>query len=908
MTAKLFYWSVMLFSFYFLSSCSDNSKKRFIIGVSQCSDDEWRDKLNHEIAQEAMYRGNIDVIFKTANDNNQKQIKDIDELIAQNIDLLIVSPNESAPITKAVEKAFDHNIPVIVSDREIRSEKYTAYIGPDNYEIGVLAGNFIVDFLKGKGNIVEIKGTEGASPTIERHKGFMSVVENYEMIKVIYSESGSFLEKAGEKKMQDALNLYNDIDLVFCHNDRMAKGAYRAAKVRGRERDITFVGIDALAEDGYGVDMVLNGMLKATFVNATGGDKIMDLAMNILHGKTVMRKTTLPTTQVDSRNAKILKLQSDYANEQNNKITVLNRRVHQSLIKYNRQQIFLYCILVITLLMFLCLYLLFKTLEKKKLHNLELSKKNDEIMAQKRQIELQKEQIEKAMHSKLHFYVNVSHDFLTPLTLIIEAIKQVVINSNLKEEEYNLLIIAKRNSLILHRLVKQLLDFRSFEEGQLTLNLSKINLQECIQEWSNCFLPSAKRKGIKLICNIIPDNYCDMNVDYGKIERLFYNILSNALEFTRQGGTVSVFLCNKCENSEKKAIIKITDTGIGISSEQVNDIFNPFYKENNDSPGTGIGLAVAKAFAELHNGNILVESKVGQGTTFTIILPYSQSGHISLSIPATTKNNPIEQQMEIDFNILNQPLPEGEKKMPVVLVADDNADMLYFLYQQLKKEYLVLAAKDGQYCLKLAMQHVPNIIIADIMMPVMDGFELCRHLKSDPRTKHIPVILLSALTLDNYKIKGLNNGADIYIEKPFETAILLGYINNLINKSQTQQNFSHDEKYMNINHQSFMDKIYSLFEEHLDDSEFNVETLGAFIGLSRVQLYRKIREATNYTPNELLKNYRLQKAKSLLLTTDLGVAEISYRVGFASPAYFTKCYHKLYGEPPTTLLKRLGKM
>ena len=263
-------------------SCSKKKEKRYLIGVSQCSDDEWRDKLNKEISLEAMFRGNIDVLFRSANDNNAKQAEDILYFIKKKVDLMIISPNESAPVTPAVEMAYKSNIPVIISDRKIYSDKYTAFVGPDNYEIGVLAGEFIAKYLKGRGKIVEIKGTEGASPTIERHEGFMSVISKYKDIEIVYQASGIYLESIGEKKMEEALSLNPEIDLVFAHNDRMAKGAYKAVKAAGREKEIPFVGIDALAEEGYGVDMILQDILVASFVNPTGGDKIMELAMNIL--------------------------------------------------------------------------------------------------------------------------------------------------------------------------------------------------------------------------------------------------------------------------------------------------------------------------------------------------------------------------------------------------------------------------------------------------------------------------------------------------------------------------------------------------------------------------------------------------------------------------------------------------
>ncbi len=890
-------------------SCQQAEERRYLIGVSQCSDDEWRDKLNKEIYLEAMFRGNIDVIFRSANDNNAKQAEDIAYLIKQKVDLMIISPNESAPVTPAVEMAYKSNIPIIISDRKIRSDKYTAYIGPDNYEIGALAGEFIVKHLNGKGKIVEIKGTEGASPTIERHEGFMSVVNKYKDIQIIYSESGIFLESIGQKKMEEALLLNPEIDLVFAHNDRMAKGAYKVVKAMGREKEMTFVGIDGLAEDGYGVDMILDGVLAASFVNATGGDKIMDLAMNILQHKPFERETILPTTQVDHTNARILKLQAKYMNGQSDKIFSLNKDINKNISLYARQQMLLYCSVIILILLLLFLYLLMNAFRKNKQHNHELSQKNKDIEDKNEQLELQRKQLEEATQSKLHFYTTISHDFLTPLTLIIEPIELLLQSHQMKHEQYDLLVMVKRNAIILHRLVKQLLDFRKYENGKLALNLSKANLKDCIEGWSKAFYPSIKRKNIKFCIQVVEDagNF-EMALDYNKIERLFYNLLSNALEFTSLRGTIRVELYNEWEASQKKAVIKISDTGIGIDPKYVENIFDRFFKVDNYSSGSGIGLAVAKAFAELHGGDIQVKSEVGKGSEFYVMLPY-----ISATIEEQTfsleTNNDDDEGDSIDLG--NQTLLLNERNKPVILVVDDNLDILNFICNLLQAEYIVLLAKNGQYGLKLASQYLPDLVIADVMMPMMDGFELCRRLKSESITHHIPVILLSALTLNDQKIKGIDCGADIYFEKPFDSSLLLAYIKNLTKaRKETKTGLNEvsvapDDK-AKLDSRLFIEKIYALMDKHIADSGFKVETFGQSIGLSRVQLYRRIKEQTGYSPNELLRVYRLQKAKKMMSTTGLGIAEIAYRVGFSSPAYFTKCYREFYKESPTKFLKRMA--
>ncbi|MDR0864413.1 MAG: substrate-binding domain-containing protein, partial [Candidatus Symbiothrix sp.] len=317
---------IILFFCLFFVSCKQKQAE-YHIGVSQCSDDEWRQKMNTEMQHEILLHSGVALEIKTVVDDTEKQIRDIQEFIDQKVDLIIVSPNKAAPITPVVEKAYEAGIPVVLVDRKIMSDKYTAFIGADNYQIGKEVGNYIVKLLEGKGNIVELRGLDGSTPATERHQGFYSIISHYPAIKWVYDADCAWLKEAAENKMEVALAAHPDIDLVFAHNDRMAMGAYNAAKSLNRAENIEFIGIDALPGNNGGIEQVLENKLKATFIYPTNGEKIIQLAWNILQGKTYEKNNTLYTNVVDETNARVLKLQTDAIIEQEDKIKFLNERV-----------------------------------------------------------------------------------------------------------------------------------------------------------------------------------------------------------------------------------------------------------------------------------------------------------------------------------------------------------------------------------------------------------------------------------------------------------------------------------------------------------------------------------------------------------------------------------------------------
>ena len=323
-----------------VSSC-DGTNTRYHIGVSQCSDDEWRHKMNKEMQREALFYDGVQVEFRTAKDNNQYQINDINYFIDRKVDLLIVAPNEAAVITPSVEKAIKKGIPVVVVDRKILSDNYTAFVGADNYKIGSDVGHYIVSRLNGKGNIFEVTGLQGSTPAMERHRGLMDALAGIPNIKRVGSVDGGWLQSQAGEKVDSVLRVHKDIDLLFAQNDRMAIGAYLAARQQGREKEMLFVGVDALPGKDYGLEQVISGVLDATFIYPTGGDKVMQIAMNILEKRPFEKENILSTALVDKTNARVMQLQTDHILEQDGKIEKLNGQIDEFWSRYSAQTMFL---------------------------------------------------------------------------------------------------------------------------------------------------------------------------------------------------------------------------------------------------------------------------------------------------------------------------------------------------------------------------------------------------------------------------------------------------------------------------------------------------------------------------------------------------------------------------------------
>jgi len=903
-----------------LSVACSRKEADYTIAVSQCSEDDWRAQMNKEILREALFYPGVNIEVYQAHDDNVRQIQDIESLIKKKVDLLIVAPNEAEAITPVIEKVYDAGIPVILVDRKINSEKYTAYVGADNYEIGRRAGEYIADRLKGKGRVIEIAGLKGSTPAVERHRGMVEALKAAPDVQVIASvEAGWFQQKAGEV-MDSLLDVYPQVDLVFAQNDRMAIGAYEKARQKKRAGQIAFVGVDAVTD---GVESVAGGRLDATFIYPTGGDKVMQVAMAILRGEPYQRENILSTALVNRANARVMQMQMKHILTLDQKIELLNRQLDDYFLRYSAQKMFLYaCVVILVLAGFLFFFLVRAFWVKNRL-NTELSSQKQQLEQQRDQLQAQRDQLivlsrqlEEATHAKLAFFTSVSHDFRTPLTLIADPINQLLEEKHLGERERNMLEIVRKNVAVLLRLITQILDFQKYEHGKLALRLSEFNALECIKDWTEAFHTLAFRKHIQFEVKAEGDvaQYV-MVADAEKIERITYNLLSNAFKFTPEKGEIKVVLSRIEKDGQPCLCMEVSDTGIGMSEEHIHHVFERFYQIDAQHTGSGLGLALVEAFVQLHKGTVRVESEKGKGTCFRVVLPMKQEGEVKEVIEKNESLKNLQEGAVLDAGqetlhqwTENTGVEESADK-EMVLVIDDNQDVRDYVKMLLQDKYVVVEAVNGLEGVKQAMKYVPDVVVCDVMMPVMDGIACCKRLKSELQTSHIPVLMLTAYAMDEQRIHGYDSGADAYLTKPFNAKLLMTRIRNLIDNRKRLKSLAEDvtgggKQSLGEVDKGFVEKLKTLIDEKMGDSELSVEDLGAELGLGRVQLYRKTKSLTGYAPNELLRIARLRKAASLLASSEKTVAEITYEVGFSSPSYFTKCYKDYFGESPSEFLKR----
>ena len=873
---RQYIWMILLA--LLLTNCTDNNGKKYVIGVSQCSGDIWRNKLNNELVMSTYQHDNVSLKFASANDNDRLQTKQINQFINEGVDLLIVSPNQVHTISAVIDKAYDKGIPVILFDRKTDSKKYTAFIGADNYEAGHEIGHFIAQQLDGKGNIVEICGLQASSPAIERNRGFMDALKNYPDIKVVARGYGDWIKESGVTAMDSILvQSKESFQYVFAQNDRMALGALQSIK-KHKVKGIKIVGIDALPVPGGGMENVRDGNLEASYIYPTRGDSVMQLALNILEKKPYKRDNYLKGALVTKANANVLLMQNEEMNKQTARLNALHGKVDTYLVQYNHQKMYIVLFSIILLLLIGIMVYIYRTI------------------LMKRRIE------EEANKAKLQFFTNISHELRTPLTLIADPVNYIIHDDNLNSQQRSMLQIVQRNVLVLIQLVSEILDFRKVQNGKMELRLSDFNLAESMKQWIKLFSASAQKKHITISMDA-PDTIM-LRADQDKIERICYNLLSNALKYTSEGGEIT--LTAKEENG--RVMISVADNGCGISSDELPYIFDRFYQAKNAGRGTGIGLAIVKAFTELHHGEVSATSVEGKGSTFTIHIPVRQKGEVT-NQPTEKIEQLVEpssaQEVPNQARHIDELIQPYQTDKPEVLIIDDNIDIRTYLRSVLSEKYNVSEAADGKAGLELARKIVPDIVLSDIMMPVMDGLAFCQQLKTDKAISHIPVILLTARSLDEQRAEGYEHGADAYLSKPFSLRLLLSRIDNLIESrkklNQTWSKGVEDDEIGNISNEidkSFLKQLRKIIQENLANSDLSVEQIGDEIGLSRVQLYRKVKALTGYSPVEIVRKARLTRARHLLQTTERTVSEVAYAVGFSTPSYFSKCYKDEFGENP----------
>lgn len=701
-------------------SCSD---RRTVIGVSQCSDDLWRQKVNREIKIGQYQYKNVDVVFASADNNGQRQARQIDSLVKAKVDLLVVAPSDVKTVAPAIERAYRAGIPVILYDRMIESTHYTAYIGTDNVAIGKEVADYLAHQLQGRGTVVEITGERGSTPVADRHRGFMQGMKAFPQIQVVTLE-GDWNLAGAKKLMRQYMDVGKPVDAVFGHNDAEAWGAQQAAKEKNREKQMLFVGIDGLPGENQGVDLVAKGVMTASYIYPTKGEAIVPLAMNILQGKPYKRMNYFQSALVTAENAKLIDMQYKEIEDQTADLNTIYSSINEYMKMYRWQKIInILAVAVVLLLLIMIFYRRKVRREKEKLN----------------------EQRKQMADDKIAFFTNVSHQLRTPLTLVSGPLNRLMQADNYTEEQKMLLQVVLRNV------------------GQLeTLTADVLNFKEQVDAMNQASADEA------------------------------------------------------CEKELSQHVLR-------------------------------------------------------------------DSRHQML-------------------------LQQDVEELSTILIVDDNEDIRSYLRVLLAGQYYVIEASDGQNGLRLAKESVPDLIVSDVMMPVMDGLTFCSKIKEDEVTSHIPVILLTARSEESQRIEGYEHGADAYITKPFSDHLLLVRISNLLQARRQRKNdeakqmlSAEDIQTDEPGERMFLERFKKAAKSHIGDANLRMDDLGSELSLSKVQMYRKVKVLTGKTPAEVLREMRMQKAYSLLKQTDKTISEVAAEVGFAIPGYFSACFKKQFGINPTEL-------
>lgn len=923
---------MMLFLLIFMS-CSDGDKHEYRIGVSQCSSGFWRQKQNNEMLRELLLQEGATMELRCADDNDDKQIADIQHFIDQKVDILIVSPHDTKELTDVIGKAYDAGIPVLLFDRIIDSDKYTAFVGGDNEGVGHLMAAYVATRLpnKGVGKVLEITGDMQTSPAWQRHEGFMKGIVEANNIEVIATADGLWLGPRASAIADSLLRIYPDVDAIVAHSDYMADMAKKAADKLCPGNNYIFVGADGFGAPGLGIEAVVKGDLDATAIYPTGGDVIIQTAMKILRGEKYDRQTLLQSNIVStSQEATLLINMEQVLTAEVERVERMHSRAIFYLQESQKERVMLYVSLaVLALICALCIALYRMNMLRRK-SNKKLYEQQNKLMEQNGQLLNMTKELEEATNAKLVFFTNISHDFRTPLNLIAAPVEEAI--RKLQNSDgmgiLPLLHIVRRNAGVLLDLVNQILDFRKVENGKMQLKLQTVDINTLIRSWHESFSSLAQKKGINLDFSA-DEGECLVRVDVKKLERMVYNLLGNSIKFTPQGGNISL----QCTHTDEALTISVGDTGPGIDKEDLNKIFERFYQIGNTSDeGTGIGLALVKKYAELMGGRVEIESNTANdnagntGTRISIIISTSSANDSTAD--ATAPTAAITNNLSLDNLLACSNMPSAvieneqhiteEETRPVAMVIDDNADMRSFISSLLSDKYRVLTAVNGEQGLQMATENVPDIVICDVMMPVMDGLECCKRLKNDVCTSHIPVILLTACSLDEQRVSGLQSGAEAYIAKPFNSSVLLAQIDTLL-KNRVRVNLSKstadkpknekkessllidlhsDDASLSRYDRGFLKKIHENVESNYGDENFSVEILADKMCLSRTQLYRKCKALTGITPVELIRNTRLEHARDMLLNGYESISNVATAVGIPNATYFTKCYKAYFGDYP----------
>lgn len=539
------------------------------------------------------------------------------------------------------------------------------------------------------------------------------------------------------------------------------------------------------------------------------------------------------------------------------------------------------------------------------------NQKNKELLEVK---EVQRQQLEQLDKTKTRFFNNISHELRTPLTLILGPLSEL--KESVDVSKKSMVDMIQRNGERLLKLINQMLDLSKLESGNLQLKASHIDIVPELKKWTSSFQSLADVNNIKL--NFGADSTsCFLYADIEKLEDMVLNLLSNAIKYTPEKGIITLSLKKELYQEKEMMCIQVSDTGKGIVPQELDRVFDRFYQASNakseNVSGTGIGLSLVKELTELHKGKVTAESIVGKGSTFKIFLPLGKEhlteDQIKITLSEYQKEDTLH-EVSKTADVISENLETENTELPLVLVIEDNTDLRSFIKLILNDNFNVIEAIDGENGIQQAIETIPDIIISDVMMPKKDGFQVCKALKNDLKTSHIPIVLLTARSTKEDKLEGFKQLADEYLTKPFDKEELLARVDNLLqSRKKLQEHFGTgallrpDKISLSSMDVDFMETIKKSVEEEISNSNFGVVELAEKVHLSRSQLFRKIKAITNVTPNEYIRSFRLQRAMDMLQQQSGTVSEIAYQVGFQNVSYFSKCFHDQFGQPPTAFSK-----
>lgn len=904
--------SQMIFLLLILTTaCKEKGQKldQVVIGFSQgLGNHPWREAMNHSMEIQASLHSNVKLEISKADGSVKKQIADIQKMINNHVDVIIISPIEPDLIVPIVKKAHSKKIPVILLDRKINSSDYTTYIGSDNEEIGKEAASYILSDSKGIKKVIEIKGDDNSSPTVERSRGFEKIIAenpNTELVKVFRG-----LPADAFRKTIDSMGTQNFY--VFAFNDELAGKAWLVARNAGLENQIKFIGVDGLNTKDGGIQMVMDGKLNATLLYPTGGAEAIETAIKIYNGQLPPKRIKLNTTIIDRLNAEIMRNQFDKIIEQQGVIeNQVNAVKKQTELYSSQRELFRWSVIFLTLMFCLIAYAIY-LIYAIKIKNKQLVLTNERVTIQRNQIEKIADELKESNEARVNFFTGMSHEFKTPITLILsslESLKEGIIQKGAKPS-YEIELISKNSNRLL-RLIDNLLDFRKIENKTFNLRVSKTNIYDFTFGIFRDFESEARKRNIKFEIQASNKNI-ELYIDRNLMDKVYFNLLSNAFKFTPDNGKIEISIQEK----GNQVAIGFKDNGIGIPEKEIGNVFEPYFKgSNNRKNSSGIGLHLSRQFIELHLGKIEVHSF--QGTEFIISL-FKGNKHFN------------EDQMVKEASVMNAEILAKDSVFPgledevfepnqtdgerySLLLVEDNADLSFFLGNKLKTEFDV-STSDGTDAVEKALAEIPDIIVCDVNLPGKNGFEICEILKNDLRTSHIPIILLTALDNKESHLQGLKSGVDLYLTKPFSYPILAQSLRGLLyNREKLRYYYTNnignvvDSKSFGSIEQNFVNKLNQIIKSNVDNADFSVENLADLLNISRIQLYRKIKAMFDVNVSDYINNIRLEHAKSMLQNPELTISEVAYKTGFSSPNYFSTVFKNKFGLSPNAFRKSIGK-